>query len=92
MVGAGAGYALRGEEVTAAGASTDKIEVWWAGPGRALPRVRLNGEPISLAALGRRYNLPEYAVLARIERGLHPSQWFLEPRELHALRKRKQAA
>lgn len=90
MVGAGAGDALRGAaEVTA---STVTLRVWWKGPGRALPRFELDGEKISLTALARLYRLPEYAVLARIDRGLHPSMWFVAPRELHAMRKRERKA
>ena len=73
-------------------ASTVTLRVWWKGPGRALPRFELDGEKISLGELAKLYGLPEYAVLARIERGVHPSQWVMEPRELHNARKRKQAA
>jgi hypothetical protein len=68
-------------------APTVTLKVWWQGPGRALPRFELDGERISLAALAKLYGLPEYAVMARISRGLHPSQWFLAPEELSRLTK-----
>lgn len=73
-------------------ASTVTLRVWWKGPGRGLPRFTLDGKKTTLDELAKLYGLPEYAVLARIERGLHPSQWLMEPRELHNTRKRKQAA
>lgn len=87
MVGAGADDALPGGgEVTA---STVTLRVWWKGPGQALPRFRLGNKAITLGELARKYSVPESAELARINRGLHPSQWFMAPRELHALRKRR---
>ncbi len=69
-------------------ADTDKIDVWWTG--RRAPRFRLNGQPATLEQLARRFNLPPYAVEARISRGLHPSQWFLTPDELSRVTKREQ--
>jgi hypothetical protein len=70
-------------------ASTVQLKVWWKGPGRALPRFRLGDKAITLGELARLYGLPEYAVLARIARGVHPSQWFLAPDELNRLTKRE---
>ena len=71
-------------------ASTVTLQVWWKGPGRGLPRFTMNGEKITLGELAKLYNLPEYALLARIERGLHPSQWLLGSAELCTVRKREQ--
>jgi hypothetical protein len=73
-------------------AATVKLVNWWGGPGRRLPRFRLDGKRISLVELAKLYGLPEYAVMARVERGQHPSMWFLAARELHTARKRKRAA
>ena len=50
----------------------------------------MNGEKITLGELAQLYNLPEYALLARIERGLHPSQWFLPADELSRVTKQWQ--
>ena len=71
-------------------ASTVTLQVWWKGPGRGLPRFTMNGEKITLGELAQLYNLPEYALLARIERGLHPSQWFLPADELSRVTKQWQ--
>ncbi len=71
-------------------ASTVTLRVWWKGPGRALPRFELDGQRITLAALAKLYGLPEYAVMARISRGLHPSLWLVTPDELSRVTKREQ--
>jgi hypothetical protein len=73
-------------------ADTVKLQIWWQGPGRALPRFRLDGEKISLDELARMYGLPEWVLLARIERGVHPQNWFISSAELNNLRKRKKQA
>jgi hypothetical protein len=70
-------------------ASTVTLKVWWQGPGRALPRFELDGKRISLAKLAKLYGLPEYAVMARISRGLHPSLWLLPADELSRVTKRE---
>ena len=79
-----ADHALRGTEVTAT------LKVWWQGPGRAMPRFEVDGKRISLAKLAAIYSLPEYAVLPRISRGLHPSQWCLTADGLNRVTKREQ--
>ena len=71
-------------------ASTVTLQVWWKGPGRQLPRFRLDGEAITLGELAKAYGIAEYAVLARISRGLHPSQWFLPADELSRVTKQWQ--
>ncbi len=87
MVGAGADDALRASEMTA---DTVTLRVWWKGPGRGLPRFTMNGEKITLGELAKLYRLPEYTVLARVARGLHPSQWMLSSAELCNVRKQEQ--
>jgi hypothetical protein len=69
--------------------NTVQLQVWWNGPERALPRFRLDGKRISLVSQAKLYGLPEYALLARISRGLHPSQWFLTADELNRVTKRE---
>ena len=78
-----------GKAITLQG-STPRLSPEQKGPGRGLPRFTMNGEKITLGELAKLYNLPEYALLARIERGLHPSQWLLGSAELCTVRKREQ--
>ncbi len=68
-------------------ASTVTISIWWRG--RGLPRFALDGRPVSLDQLAVGYGLSCDTVLARIERGLPPAQWFLSSAELSRVTKRE---
>ncbi|MBW4529790.1 MAG: hypothetical protein KME02_03780 [Aphanothece saxicola GSE-SYN-MK-01-06B] len=70
-------------------ASTVTLQVWWKGPGRMLPRFAMDGKRVSLPALAKMYGLPEYALLARISRGLHLMQWLLPAVELSRVTKQE---